>query len=248
MGTIFTGAAKILTFLGVLVLVTPVVSETSRAEDVTSCSVEPSLDPAYDWFTFLTGMLDEGTKTASPPVVEKQPDRPVPSQDEPDPEPELEDVATERFDLPMPYLSKLRETTRKAARRCRERNGKTICGTTRSKFLCFRAVKEALLGAGLVSSYLPGVAAKYAHTHGIFAAEGMRDIQSLGYTAATAPLGSVLVYDGGEKLCGPKNARESCGHVEIKLNENEFCSDHCRATPIQRYKTRKLLGIYVLSI
>ncbi len=161
------------------------------------------------------------------------------------------------FDLREPMLSKLRSEAREAANAPRTRRIKTSRGWRtihypknqphKSKFLCYQGVKEALLESGLTKNRLPHVPAKWAHQKGALKAEGFENLleteKGRGFTAANAPLGAVLVYDGGQKKC--ERNRISCGHIEIKLNAAEYCSDYCKSIPINQYLNRKLIGVYV---
>jgi hypothetical protein len=62
------------------------------------------------------------------------------------------------------------------------------------------------------------------------------------YNENTAPLGSVLVYEGG--------VGHHYGHVEIRVNPSLYCSDHCNSHPVtgQSAATNahyKLAGVYL---
>lgn len=62
------------------------------------------------------------------------------------------------------------------------------------------------------------------------------------YNESTAPLGAILVYVGG--------VGHHYGHVEVRVNPNLFCSDHCNshAVTAQSAATRaryKLAGVYL---
>ena len=57
-----------------------------------------------------------------------------------------------------------------------------------------------------------------------------------------APLGSVLIYVGG--------ASHRYGHVEIRVNPNLYCSDHCNNHPVSGQsdllkKKYRLVGVYL---
>jgi hypothetical protein len=95
-----------------------------------------------------------------------------------------------------------------------------------SRSQCWRAVKEALLASGIISSYPKTVNAKEA---------GQELVKSYGFKKLSvrdpfkAPLGSVLVY----------GARRAPGHVEIRTKDG-FASDFRSKIP----SPRPLLGVY----
>ncbi len=95
-----------------------------------------------------------------------------------------------------------------------------------SRSRCWRYVKEALLAAGVVSSYPQTAYAKQA---------GDELVQRYGFTKLLvkdpyqAPLGSVLVY----------GSRRGAGHVEIRTTRG-FVSDFRAAVPSRR----PLIGVY----
>lgn len=217
--------------------------------------------------------LPEAVPPAEPEVADvaspipAEPDEVEPSDidhaltkvEESDLESEPDEKPLSAFDLREPMLSKLRSEAREAANAPRTRKIKTKRGwrtihfprnqPQKSKFLCYQGVKEALLETGLTKNRLPHVPAKWAHQKGALKAEGFENLleteKGRGFTAANAPLGAVLVYDGGQKKC--EGNRISCGHIEIKLNASEYCSDYCKAIPINQYLNRKLIGVYVKS-
>ncbi len=95
-----------------------------------------------------------------------------------------------------------------------------------SRSLCWRAVKEALLASGVISSYPKSVNAKDA---------GQELMSSYGFKRLSvrdpfkAPLGSVLVY----------GASRAAGHVEIRTKDG-FVSDFKSPIPSRR----PLIGVY----
>lgn len=95
-----------------------------------------------------------------------------------------------------------------------------------SRSLCWRAVKEALLASGIISSYPKSVNAKEA---------GQELMSSYGFRKLSvrdpfkAPIGAVLVY----------GASKAAGHVEIRTKEG-FVSDFKSPIP----SPRPLIGVY----
>ena len=95
-----------------------------------------------------------------------------------------------------------------------------------SRSQCWRAVKEALLASGIISSYPKTVNAKEA---------GQELVKSYGFRKLSvrdpykAPVGSVLVY----------GASKAPGHVEIRTRDG-FASDFRSKIP----SPRPLLGVY----
>jgi hypothetical protein len=95
-----------------------------------------------------------------------------------------------------------------------------------SKMRCWRSVKQALVAAGVVSSYPQTALARQA---------GDELVQRYGFTRLAvrdpyqAPIGSVLVYGSGR----------AAGHVEIRTARG-FVSDFRAATPSRR----PLIGVY----
>lgn len=114
---------------------------------------------------------------------------------------------------------------------------------------CYRFVKEALLRAGVVSDYIPGVAAKDAGP--ALEARGFTNILTPGSgirSAYDAPVGAVLVY-GAAPGAADRNARY--GHIEIRT-ANGFASDYfsprARTGPADNGlegRGRVLIGVYV---
>ncbi len=210
-----------------------------HATDVSSCTAESSGPADLSWLEDLTGVIRKDVAPDQPDIVTDSPEEDLGTSDD------FEESSTNRYDLHEPGISKLRREIRRAAERCRTRRGYKICGPQRSKYLCYRAVKEALRDSGMAKGYLPGVAAKDAHQDGILTREGFKNILVNGMRSSSAPLGAVLVYDGGSKRCRSQGVWETCGHIEVKLNWNEYCSDYCKSTPVDVYLNRKLIGIYV---
>jgi hypothetical protein len=95
-----------------------------------------------------------------------------------------------------------------------------------SRSACWRYVKEALVAAGVISSYPKTPLAKQAGKE-LVATYGF--VQLAVSNPFAAPLGAVLVY-------GARGA----GHVEIRTKDG-FVSDFCAKTPSHR----PLLGVYV---
>ncbi len=164
----------------------------------------------------------------------------------------IPDAADEIAGLKSGKLNRLRVAARKAALQCRVPAGylkrrygrRAVCGN-RSKGLCYRAVKEALMAAGIVKGYPAGASAKNAHYHGILKRAGMKNImpslkgkygRNLVTLAEQAPAGAVLVYDGGH---------HGHGHIEIKTAKAEYCSDFCKRYPVNKTVTRRLIAVYV---
>lgn len=173
---------------------------------------------------------------------------------EPDEEP------ASSFDMKQPRLGKLRAAARAESNKARSRiigyrRGKPIIKYYKknqprvSKFLCHQAVKDALMATGMTKTRLPYVPAKWAHQKGTLKSEGFENLLETHpekkFDSKSAPLGAVLVYEGGQNKCRSGSKRISCGHIEIKLNAAEYCSDYCKAIPIDKYLNRKLIGVYV---
>lgn len=103
-----------------------------------------------------------------------------------------------------------------------------------SKGLCRVAVRETLEEMGWLPVHPPGSNAKdlYPWMEG----QGYENQVSRYPNPGAAPAGCVLVYDGGPS-----------GHVEIKVDENTYCSDYCSDTPITEGRLRGqrfLKGVY----
>ncbi len=135
----------------------------------------------------------------------------------------------------MTAVEKPREVTRGRGKR---RHKVTIRGNV-SKQLCYRAVKETLLNAGIVKDYIPGEAAigaatymkaqKYPNGQPMFVDIGPR----VSNDPNEAPPGSIIVYRGG-----------SWGHIELKIKD-QYCSDHCNAIPMNEKISRYVVGIFL---
>jgi len=120
----------------------------------------------------------------------------------------------------MKNLPNLDPTMARAATIAEER------ANARSKMRCWRYVKQALVAAGVVSSYPQTELARQA---------GNELVDRYGFTRLSvsdpyqAPIGSVLVYGSGR----------AAGHVEIRTARG-FVSDFRAATPSHR----PLIGVY----
>lgn len=195
-------------------------SADPKGESEESCAITDTKLPGLDWMDKLNRSIGENV------VVE-------------DPEP------GSSYDLKEPMLSKLVGAVhREAARPRRKGNGgRWIRDPARGKGWCYRAVKDALAAAGLVTKWWQESPARLAHQSGALTARGFTDIMANpgGFTSVNAPIGSILVYAGG-----PKGA----GHIEIRTHRYEYCSDYCAALPLdvktaRKSTRRKLIGVYV---
>lgn len=83
---------------------------------------------------------------------------------------------------------------------------------------CYKYIKWALKRSGVVKGYLPGVSAIDAHEDGILKNAGFTDLKALGYTVATAPVGSIIVYHGGKKQRLREGAEKKDGDIGIKTD------------------------------
>jgi hypothetical protein len=217
-----------------------------------TCSPEKAGNRDLSWLEDLSQALNANVqKTVPKPLASEAPTPAKPNPVLPSPvvtvETEPNDRATKRYDLGEPTLSILRNASHKEAAKCRTNlaTGRSLCGIHVSKYRCYRGVKDALVDAGLVDSWWPEVAASDAHDKGTLEKKGFKNVMEEGYTSATAPLGAVLVYSGGKYRCSENGRKKTCGHIEIKVNQNEYCSDYCKSIPVDHYIARKLVGIYV---
>jgi len=105
---------------------------------------------------------------------------------------------------------------------------------------CYLYVKDALHEAGMVPDHAE-LHAKDAGKH--LKRAGMRNIltkiPSHGNERLNAPVGAVLVYAGGPS-----------GHIEVKVSDNEYLSDHntyppSRSARLFETNSRQLIGVYV---
>ena len=113
---------------------------------------------------------------------------------------------------------------------------------------CLRYIKHALVetyGGSMVKAENYPHSAKYAVDSPRFLKKvGFINLMDLpefsNLTPGTAPIGAVLVY----KNAFTPNGRS--GHIEIKMDENQYGSDHIKSKPInERIPSRKPIGIYV---
>jgi hypothetical protein len=125
-----------------------------------------------------------------------------------------------------------------------------------SRRLCYKYVKQDLLGSGMIGSYPPGRFAKKAV--GDLEAQGMVNLLDypqyksvIGQDPSKVPKGAVIVYSTGEK--------SEAGHIEIKTGDGgrlEYISDYHSSLNIQQsikgqYKERigkpyQIIGVMVL--
>lgn len=114
----------------------------------------------------------------------------------------------------------------------------------RSKKLCYRYVKRAILGGDLVDDYLPGAKARY----------GVADLKRRGFInmmedlrykylikkPEDAPKGAILIYRNTKD-------RQHAGHIEIKTDwgsKGGYVSDFYRSTNTSLYN-RELIGVMI---
>jgi hypothetical protein len=182
-------------------------------------------------------VVDLASPTPTPPplikVVDVPSEKPVVKTSPPE--------ESDRYDMVDPELARLRKSAIASATKCR----KGICGSNHSKYFCYRGVKEALVNAGMVDRFWSEEAASDAHDKHSLDDRGFKNLITEGYNTSNAPLGAVLVYSGGKYRCHENGRRKTCGHIEIKLSSNKFCSDYCKTSPADHYLARKLIGVYV---
>lgn len=109
-----------------------------------------------------------------------------------------------------------------------------------SKGKCAAAIRDACKESGIDAQYL--VADAYnLHKKGLLEKAGFVNM-IWKYNEKTAPLGSLLIYIGG--------SGHRYGHVEIRVNPNLYCSDHCNDTAVTAVSDNlnrkyKLAGVYL---
>lgn len=118
--------------------------------------------------------------------------------------------------------------------RSRRRVGSKAKG--RSVGRCLMYAKLALVSGGFFRQYPSEMHAKDFGPHltragftNLMQTEGFENI-----TPETAPKGAVIVYSGG-----------TSGHIEMKMEDGGFGSDHWNDVPINDYLARRPIGIYV---
>lgn len=109
-----------------------------------------------------------------------------------------------------------------------------------SKGKCAAAIKEACVRSGIDGKYLMADAYNL-HKQGMMEKAGFVNL-IWKYNEFNAPLGSILIYVGG--------ASHRYGHVEIRVNPNLYCSDHCNNHPVSGVsnllkKKYRLVGVYL---
>lgn len=134
-----------------------------------------------------------------------------------------------RFLKASEYEAQKKRRTSASVRRKTGR--KFIKNISRSKGMCYQAVKDALQASGMTKHRLPGNHAHEAHTRGYLKRAGFTNFIRR-YTASNAPVGCLLVYTGGRS-----------GHIETRTRGG-YCSDFCRKSPISTLLRRKLVGVY----
>lgn len=109
-----------------------------------------------------------------------------------------------------------------------------------SKGKCSAAVRSACERSGIDARYL-NVNAYDLQKKGLMEKAGFVNM-IWKYDENSAPLGAILIYVGG--------VGHRYGHVEVRVNPNLYCSDHCNshAVTAQSAATRaryKLAGVYL---
>lgn len=109
-----------------------------------------------------------------------------------------------------------------------------------SKGKCAAAIKDACVRSGIDGKYLVEDAYNL-HKKGMMEKAGFVNL-IWKYNEFNAPLGAVMVYVGG--------ASHRYGHVEIRVNPNLYCSDHCNKHPVSGQSLLlknkyRLVGVYL---
>jgi hypothetical protein len=104
---------------------------------------------------------------------------------------------------------------------------------------CYRYTKLALQGAGVVTPYINGLAAKDAAWQMEQDVYGFTNVDDGVASPDNVPLGTVIVYSGG-----------TYGHIEIVAECNGkrmYCSDYCSERPRSGYDRRNGRGRKVIG-
>ena len=117
----------------------------------------------------------------------------------------------------------------------RQNAGEMICDANKSKGVCYAAVKDAILAAGIGTTRMEGGSAIDAHRKGYLAKLGFVNVIG-SVTPQTAVEGCISVYSGGNG--------HNHGHIEVKTKVG-FCSDYCGAEPLNSSRHR-LEAVYCM--
>ncbi len=109
-----------------------------------------------------------------------------------------------------------------------------------SKGKCSAAVRQACERSGVDGRFLAENAFNL-HKKGLLEKAGFVNM-IWKYDQFTAPLGAILTYVGG--------VGHRYGHIEIRVNPNLYCSDHCSEYPVTSHSVAtqrgyKLVGVYL---
>jgi hypothetical protein len=109
-----------------------------------------------------------------------------------------------------------------------------------SKGKCSAAIRDACEKAGIDGSLLEANAYNL-EKKGLLEKAGFVNM-IWKYDEKSAPLGSLLVYEGG--------LGHRYGHVEVRVNPTLYCSDHCSDHPVTglsaaTHRAYKLVGVYL---
>lgn len=109
-----------------------------------------------------------------------------------------------------------------------------------SKGKCAAAIRDACKESGIDAQYLVADAHNL-HKKGLLEKAGFVNM-IWKYNEKSAPLGSLLIYLGG--------SGHRYGHVEVRVNPNLYCSDHCNDTAVTAVSDNlnrkyKLVGVYL---
>lgn len=109
-----------------------------------------------------------------------------------------------------------------------------------SKGKCAAAVRQACERTGIDGKFLADNAYNL-HKKGMLERAGFVNM-IWKYDEKTAPLGSILTYVGG--------VGHGYGHIEVRVNPNLYCSDHCTGNPVTKVSAAterrfKLVGVYL---
>ncbi len=125
---------------------------------------------------------------------------------------------------------------------CYTRRGRRVCvgGGNRSKGICRVGVRQNLAEIYGLTNTPPGESA--VDMHPWLGQQSFENLIDKFKTSTAAPPGSILVYKSVNDPGHPH------GHVEIKVDNDSYCSDYCADYPIDKgriFNKRVLVGVYL---
>lgn len=112
-------------------------------------------------------------------------------------------------------------------------------GGNQTKGMCKQSGNDFMVESGYIDERIPGNHAYQAKAHLDAKRDKFENLLGRLKTSVEAPPGAIMIY---------ADTTGGSGHLEVKVDDNTYCSDYCKDAPIDAgvlQGRRKLIGIYV---